>query len=157
MTCPALKAAQKDGKPVVVVFDDLSLNLSRLFVIHVLRCPTFNTLAGQAHFVAVAPFKVPDDATALAKHLGIHDLPALSNLSVKGQSVNDIVTATGAGDEAQMLQIARKAGLNTGTPGPANAAPPLGTIPPAGCLPTRHPDLRELRDAGVTYPTQDSN
>jgi|HubBroStandDraft_6_1064221.scaffolds.fasta_scaffold113969_2 hypothetical protein len=154
---PTFAAAQKDGKPIVIVFEDLSANWSRLFVVHVLRCPTFNTLAGQAHFLIVAPYLVTDDATELAKKFGIHDLPALSIISIKGQSINEIFRLTGASDEAQVLQIVRQAGLSPGPPGQANAAPALGTIAPAGCLPTRHPDLRELRDASVTLPPQSSN
>src|SRR5207245_2446423 len=50
----AIKRAQVDGKPIVMLVITANCGYCRALLSNALRCPTFNTLAGQAHFALVS-------------------------------------------------------------------------------------------------------
>jgi len=138
---PVLKSAEADSKPVVMVVVAQNCNWCRALLSNALRCPTFNSLAGRAHFVMVdSGIGSSDDAAALVKWLGIRDFPALSVMKVNGKNFSEVVRATGYMDERQLMTILAKTAV-----GAQNAISRPGLIPgtgsfaPHGCLPGEPP------------------
>lgn len=130
----AFREAAQDGRPVVVATEG---DDGGLFA-NVLRCPTFNTLAGRAHFVLI-PLPVADETSDAARLLFVLRLdPAHASglvvLDTSAGQVNEIARVSGFVGEAELLRRLAAAGL---TPG-ANPLPretvALGDAAPRDCL-----------------------
>ena len=133
----AIKRAQVDGKPMVMLVITANCGYCRALLSNALRCPTFNTLAGQAHFVLVSDTEPPgSDARKLVDALRIVSFPATSIIRAKGNDIDEASRVTGYLDERELLVHLAKAGLK---PAGANPQPlstvALGTFVPHGCLP----------------------
>ncbi len=143
------KLAIGDGKPVVFLFVGGALcNWCNVEMMNTLRCPTFNTLAGKAHFVILdASDRGPagDDTRNLLKTLRIQDFPTLSIMSFKASGITELTRITGAAPEQKLIDFFARGGLNATNPrssAPRSAA--LGDYVPDGCLPGPAP--AKLRD-----------
>jgi hypothetical protein len=128
------QAAQQDGLPVVVAAegDDGALYSN------VLRCPTFNSLAGQAHFILL---KLPilNEASEAGRLVNaLHMDPAFSSsiavLRADGFPFREILRVRGYTEEAALLEKLASAGLS-----PRRGLLPLqqaavGDEPPRDCV-----------------------
>jgi hypothetical protein len=119
----AFRDATQDGLPVVVATEG---DDGGLFA-NVLRCPTFNTLAGRAHFVLI-PLPVADDSSDAARliyalRLDPAHASALVVLDTSAGQVNEIARVNGYLGEAELLRRLAGAGLS---PGPSPL--PLATV-----------------------------
>jgi hypothetical protein len=128
-----LEASSQDGLSVVIAAE----GDEGAFFANVLRCPTFNSLAGQAHFLL---FKLPiadeaSDAGRLVNALRID--PAFSStvavLRPGGNPFTEIVRARGYRDEASLLAILAEAGLSPRESLPLERAA-VGDAAPRDCL-----------------------
>jgi hypothetical protein len=133
----SLEDAQRDGKPVVVLFvrDVAHTNnypYIRAFFAHVLRCPTFNTLAGSAHFAIVDP-TFSRDYAQLASSFKVDQYPAMFYLTVKATNINIDFSSFGAFNEGGVLSNAQAAGLKPRKPGSPAEASLLGSAKPEAC------------------------
>ena len=129
----AFRAAAQDGLPVVVATDG---DDGGLFA-NVLRCPTFNTLAGQAHFVLI-PLPVTDETSDAARVVdALHMDPTFSStiavIDMSGAQVNERLRVNGYIDEASLLAKLAGAGLIADhNPLPLDKVA-LGGKPPGDC------------------------
>ncbi len=129
----AFRAAALDGQPVVVATEG---DDGGLFA-NVLRCPTFNTLAGQAHFVLI-PLPVTDDSSDAARVVGaLHMDPTFSStvavIDMTGAEINERLRINGYVDEATLLTKLASAGLIANhNPLPLDKVA-LGGKPPGDC------------------------
>ncbi len=131
----AFRDAANDGLPVVVVTEG---DDGGLFA-NVLRCPTFNTLAGRAHFVLI-PLPVAEDASDAARLLYALRLdPAHTSavvvLDISAREVNEIARINGYVGEADLLRRLSGAGLSPGGAPLPLAMVTLGDRAPKDCLP----------------------
>ena len=130
----AFRDAAQDGLPVVVATEG---DDGGLFA-NVLRCPTFNTLAGRAHFVLI-PLPVADDSNDAARLLYALRLdPAHASsvvvLDTSAGQVNEIARVNGYISEAKLLRRLTDAGLSPGKrPLPLETVT-LGDKAPKDCL-----------------------
>jgi len=131
----AFRAAAADGLPIVVVTEG---DDGGLFA-NVLRCPTFNTLAGQAHFILI-PLPIADETSDAAKLVdALHMDPAFNStiavLAAAGGRVNEILRVAGYLDEASLIAKLKPAGLSPGrNPLPLDSIA-LGGQAPRDCAP----------------------
>ena len=131
----AFRAAAQDGLPVVVATEG---DDGGLFA-NVLRCPTLNTLAGQAHFVLI-PLPVADETSDAARlvfalHMDPRFNSTIAVLDTGGRQVNEVVRINGYLDEAKLLERLAGAGLKAGrNPLPLEKVA-LGGRPPGACAP----------------------
>lgn len=129
----AFRAAAEDGMPVVVATEG---DDGGLFA-NVLRCPTFNTLAGQAHFVLI-PLPVADESSDAARVVAaLHMDPTFSStvavVDMSGGQVNERLRVNGYVDEATLLAKLAEAGLIADrNPLPLDKVA-LGGKPPGDC------------------------
>jgi hypothetical protein len=129
----AFRAAAQDGLPVVIATEG---DDGGLFA-NVLRCPTVNTLAGQAHFVLI-PLPVADERSDAARLVAaLHLDPTFSSsvavLGAKDRQVNEVLRVTGYVDEATLLRKLAAAGLTASVnPLPLDRIA-LGGKPPSDC------------------------
>ncbi len=130
----ALEAGKADGKPVVVLASPENCGWCRKLERQALRCPIFNTLAGQAHF---ALDRHPGE---LEDQVDIANYPAIALFSVKGDNVAGQLTLIGYLEEPPLMQELAKAGLRSPGPNPLGATP-TGLAPdqPRSCLPSPAP------------------
>ncbi len=130
----AFRAAAQDGLPVVVATEG---DDGGLFA-NVLRCPTFNTLAGQAHFVLI-PLPVTDEASDAARLVAaLHMDPTFSStvavIDMSGPQLNEKLRINGYVDEATLLAQLAEAGLVAfRNPLPLDRIA-LGGKPPGDCM-----------------------
>ena len=130
----AFRDAAQDGLPVVVATEG---DDGGLFA-NVLRCPTFNTLAGRAHFVLI-PLPVADassDAARLVFALQLDPLHASSVvvLDTSAGQVNEIARVSGYVGERELMRRLGAAGLSAGPAPLPLATVTLGDTPPRDCL-----------------------
>jgi hypothetical protein len=130
----AFREAAQDGLPVVVATEG---DDGGLFT-NVLRCPTFNTLAGRAHFVLIPlPARDPGgDAARLLYALRLDPAHASSLvvLDTSAGQVNEIARVVGFVGEDELLRRLAAAGLTPGAhPLPLETVA-LGDEPPRDCL-----------------------
>jgi hypothetical protein len=131
----AFRAAAQDGLPVVVVTEG---DDGGLFA-NVLRCPTFNTLAGQAHFVLI-PLPIADERSDAGRLVyALHMDPTFNStiavLDTSGRQVNEILRVKGYLDEPALLLKLAEAGLTANrNPLPLDKVA-LGDKPPRDCAP----------------------
>ena len=97
------KQASLDGRPVIIVADGSD---GGLFA-NVLRCPTFNTLAGQAHFILI-PLPIVDESSdsarlANAMHMDTAFKSTISVLEMRDRQVNEVLRLAGYQGEADLL------------------------------------------------------
>jgi hypothetical protein len=132
-----IKMAQSDGKPVVMVVVAKNCGWCMALLSNAVRCPTFNTLAGRAHFVMVAGNgAAPNDAQKMVWSLGISDFPTVSVLNVKGTNISESIRATGYMDESELMTVLAKAGLRSQNADlRLRTSLAIGTFAPRGCLP----------------------
>ncbi len=129
----AFRAAAEDGLPVVVATEG---DDGGLFA-NVLRCPTFNTLAGQAHFVLI-PLPVTDESSDAGRVVAaLHMDPTFSStvavVDMSGRQVNERLRVNGYVDEAALLAKLAAAGLVANhNPLPLDKVA-LGGKPPGDC------------------------
>jgi thioredoxin-related protein len=93
--------AQREGKPVVCVFEEDSCGWCKKFDQELTK-PEAVDLAKNAIFVRINPSKDPD-GSALAANLGIHSYPTVSILDINGTNISERTRMTGymtAGDFA---------------------------------------------------------
>lgn len=144
---PVFTAASNDGKPVIVLFTEMqNINdanfgtYANKMIAHVLRCPTFNALAGRAHFLLIEP-SLNEENGALARHLQIDSYPAISVLRASGTSVNPGTTFSGFQDEVTLLENLKKE--ENIVPGSMLAARTsrLGDLEPEACGPRHKADV----------------
>jgi hypothetical protein len=137
---PALKQANGDGRPVVIVLVADPCGWCRIFLAHVLRCNGFNALAGQAHFAIITETtgvndsSTRDDLAQFRRLLKVESYPAIAMISVKNGTITPVAKITGAGSEASILASFSKAGLAVSTNsinGGQNAA--IGLPMPSAC------------------------
>ncbi len=131
----AFRAAAQDGLPVVIATEG---DDGGLFA-NVLRCPTFNTLAGQAHFVLI-PLPITDEHSDAGRLVyALHIDPTFNStiavLDTGGRQVNEILRIKGYLDEPALLLKLAEAGLTTNrNPLPLDQVA-LGDRPPRDCSP----------------------
>jgi hypothetical protein len=130
----AFREAAQDGLPVVVATEG---DDGGLFA-NVLRCPTFNTLAGRAHFVLI-PLPVADEASDSARLLYALRLdPAHASslvvLDTSAGQVNEIARVDGFVGEGELLRRLTAAGLTPGAKPLPLESVALGEKPPRDCL-----------------------
>jgi hypothetical protein len=130
----AFRDAAQDGRPVVIATEG---DDGGLFA-NVLRCPTFNTLAGRAHF-ALIPLPVADAASDAARLLHALRLDpahasALVVLDTSAGQVNEIARVSGYVGEAELLRRLARAGLTPGAQPLPLETVALGADPPRDCL-----------------------
>jgi hypothetical protein len=129
----AFRAAAVDGLPVVVATEG---DDGGLFA-NVLRCPTLNTLAGQAHFVLI-PLPVTDDKSDAARVVdALHMDPTFSStvavIAMRGAEVGERLRVNGYVNEATLLAKLAGAGLVANrNPLPLDKIA-LGGKPPGDC------------------------
>ncbi|HXT08538.1 MAG TPA: hypothetical protein VN715_16590 [Roseiarcus sp.] len=129
----AFRAAAVDGLPVVVATEG---DDGGLFA-NVLRCPTFNTLAGQAHFVLI-PLPVTDESSDAARvidalHMDSTFSSTIAVIDMSGAQVNERLRVNGYVDEAALLAKLAGAGLIASrNPLPLDKVA-LGGKPPSDC------------------------
>jgi hypothetical protein len=129
----AFRAAAQDGLPVVVATEG---DDGGLFA-NVLRCPTFNTLAGKAHFVLI-PLPVTDESSDAARVVNaLHMDPTFSStvavIDMTGAQINERLRVNGYVDEATLLARLAAAGLIADrNPLPLDKIA-LGGKPPGDC------------------------
>jgi hypothetical protein len=128
-----LEAASQDGLPLVIATE----GDGGAWFANVLRCPTFNSLSGQAHFILI---KLPlaDDASDAARLVNaLHMDPAFSSsiavLRPGGNPFTEILRARGYLDEASLLAKLAEAGLSPHEPSPLERVA-VGDEPPHDCL-----------------------
>jgi hypothetical protein len=130
----AFRAAAQDGLPVVVATEG---DDGGLFA-NVLRCPTFNTLAGKAHFVLI-PLPVTDESSDAARVVNaLHMDPTFSStvavIDMSGAQINERLRVNGYVDEATLLAKLAAAGLIADrNPLPLDKVA-LGGKPPGDCV-----------------------
>ena len=130
----AFREAAQDGLPVVVATEG---DDGGLFT-NVLRCPTFNTLAGRAHFVLI-PLPAPDPASDAARLLYALRLdPAHASslvvLDTSAGQVNEIARVEGFVREGELMPRLAAAGLTPGANPLALETVAMGDAPPHDCL-----------------------
>ena len=129
----AFRAAVQDGLPVVVATEG---DDGGLFA-NVLRCPTFNTLAGRAHFVLI-PLPVIDETSDAARvvdalHMDRTFSSTVAVIDMTGAQVKERLRINGYVDEATLLTKLASAGLNANhNPLPLDKIA-LGGKPPGDC------------------------
>ena len=114
----AFRQASIDGLPVVVVADGADGG----FFANVLRCPTFNTLAGQAHFILIQ-LPIPDETSDAARLVNaLHMDPifksTLSVLDLRDRQVNEVMRLAGYVGEADLINKLEETGLSPARPNP---------------------------------------
>jgi hypothetical protein len=130
----AFTQALADGLPLVVVADPKS---GGVFA-DALRCPTFNTLAGQAHFILI-PLPIADensDAARLAN--GLHIDTAFKStiivLAMRDGQVHEALRVSGHQSEGDFLEKFEAVGLVPARPNPLPlASVALGSRMPRDC------------------------
>jgi hypothetical protein len=131
----AFREAANDGLPVVVATEG---DDGGLFA-NVLRCPSFNTLAGQAHFILI-PLPVADETTDAGRLVNaLHIDPAFRStiavLDTRDREVHEVLRLTGYLDETALLARLTEAGfVTTDNPLPLDKIA-LGDRPPRDCRP----------------------
>ncbi len=130
----AFRQAAEDGKPVIVVADG---NDGGLFA-NVLRCPSFNTLAGQAHFVLMLLPIVDENSDAARLVNALHIDPAFKStitvLATTDQRLNEVARLTGYQREGDILARLSKTGFVVNALNPLPLAKvALGGQPPRDC------------------------
>jgi hypothetical protein len=129
----AFRDAAQDGLPVVLATEG---DDGGLFA-NVLRCPTFNTLAGRAHFVLI-PLPVADEASDAARliyalRLDPVHASAVVVLDTSAGRVNEIARVSGYVGEAELLRRFAAAGLTPGAAPLPLETVTLGDKPPKDC------------------------
>jgi len=114
----AFRQASVDGLPVIVVADGAD---GGLFA-NVLRCPTFNTMAGQAHFILI-PLPIADEESDSARlvnalHMDTAFKSTIAVLDMHDRHVNEILRVAGYQGEADLLVKLQDAGLAPVRPNP---------------------------------------
>jgi hypothetical protein len=129
----AFRQAANDGLPVVVVAEGDDGGLFE----NVLRCPAFNTLAGQAHFILI-PLPIADETSDAGRLVdALHMDPTFkSSIAVivpRDRQAHELLRVTGYLDEAELIARLREAGFVTSV----NPLPlqdiALGARPPRDC------------------------
>ena len=129
----AFRAAAQDGLPIVVATEGDDGGLFS----NVLRCPTFNTLAGQAHFVLI-PLPITDETSDAARLVGaLHMDPTFSStiavIDLSGAQVNERLRINGYVVEATLPAKLAMTGLTADrNPLPLDKVA-LGGKPPGDC------------------------
>ena len=131
----AFREAVEDGRPIVIVAEGNHGGL----LADVLRCPTFNTLAGQAHF-ALIPLPVLDEASDAGRLLGaLHMDPQFTStivvLDTRAGPMHETLRVTGYLDEASLVARLAEAGLVANRNPLALDKVALGGYPPRNCAP----------------------
>jgi hypothetical protein len=130
----ALGRAAADGLPVVVVADPPS---GGVFA-DALRCPTFNTLAGQAHFILI-PLPIADENSDAARlvnalHMDTAFKPTIAVLATRDRQIHEILRVSGYQSESDLLNRFEAVGLLPARPNPLPlASVALGARMPRDC------------------------
>jgi hypothetical protein len=133
------RAAAADGKPVVVLVTAPGCAWCRAMLANAARCPTFNTLAGKAHFVMVGN-REGGATGSMVGSFGVDRWPTVLVLTVRGSNAAERARGVGYMDEAALLQVMARGGLSPGAANPmAVSSVALGTSAPQGCLPGHAP------------------
>ena len=109
----ALRQATQDGLPVVVAAEGDDGGLFE----NVLRCPAFNTLAGQAHFILI-PLPIADETSDAGRlvdllHMDPRFKSSLAVLATRDFQVHEVLRVAGYLDEAGLLARLAEAGFVT--------------------------------------------
>ena len=128
----AVLAAEHDGKPVILLSVSANCRWCQILAENTLRCPKFNALAGQAHFLVVDRTDDP-----LVHNLEISGWPSISVLQVRREGINEVRRVVGMLDERTLLGYFAPLGLRP------TASNPLGKAPTG--LPAEHPDKCDKR------------
>lgn len=130
----AFRQSSIDGLPVIIVADGADGG----FFANVLRCPTFNTLAGQAHFILI-PLPIADENSDAARllnalHMDTTFKSTVSVLDLRDRQVNEVLRLTGYHGEADLLAKLEDTGLSPARPNPLPlSSVALGSEKPRDC------------------------
>jgi hypothetical protein len=130
----AFRRASADGLPVVVVTDPSS---GGLFV-NTLRCPTFNTFAGQAHFILI-PLPIADENSEAARlanamHMDTAFKSTIAVLAMRDRQVHEVLRISGNLSEGDLIDRFGTIGLAPARPNPLPLERiALGTRMPRDC------------------------
>lgn len=114
----AVIAARDDGKPLVMLSMAANCGWCKDLARDTLRCPSFNALAGKAHFLIVDQTDDP-----LTRSLDIKLWPSISVLKVSNQGITELRRIIGMVDEPTLMGYLAPFGLRPGAPNPLGQAP----------------------------------
>jgi hypothetical protein len=133
----AARAAGGDRRPLVLVVTAPGCAACKVLAADALRCPTFNTLAGQAHFAMTTTAE--GGATGdLVRSFAVKALPTVLVLAPNayGAGVAERARGAGAMDERTLMAVMARGGVwskGTNPLEPGEVA--IGGYAPRGCLP----------------------
>jgi hypothetical protein len=130
----AFRRASADGLPVVVVTDP---STGGIFA-NALRCPTFNTLAGQAHFILI-PLPIADENSESARlanalHMDTAFKSTIAVLAMRDRQIHEVLRVSGHQTEGDLIDKFETVGLVPARPNPLPLeSVALGTWKPRDC------------------------
>jgi hypothetical protein len=133
----AARAAASDRRPLVLVVTAPGCAACQALAADALRCPTFNTLAGQAHFAMTTTAE--GGATGdLVRSFSVKALPTLLVLAPNPSGAGVAERARGAGDmdERTLMAVMARGGVWSKAANPLDPGEvAIGGHAPRGCLP----------------------